>query len=63
MSFKAEYLCHNPVLSSFRTYDLVCNKSNTTGATSGAGTADPLTNDGALEFTARYLVVFVISNL
>jgi hypothetical protein len=45
----AEYLCHNPVLSSFRTYDLVCNKSNTTGATSGAGTADPLTNDGALE--------------
>ena len=26
------------ILSSFMTYDQVCNKSNTTGATSGAGT-------------------------
>ena len=30
---------HNPVISSFMTYHLICNKSNTTGATSGTGTA------------------------
>ena len=48
-----EYLCHkspwicsicfnhNPVLSSIMTYHQVCNKSNTTGATSKAGTAHP----------------------
>ena len=30
---------HNPVLSSFMTYHWICNKCNTTGATSGAGTA------------------------
>jgi hypothetical protein len=29
---------HFAVLSSFMTYHLVCNYSNTTGATSGAGT-------------------------
>jgi hypothetical protein len=45
-----EYLCHKwqricsvcryhyPVLSSFMTYHRVCNKSNTTGVNSGAGT-------------------------
>jgi len=45
------YLCHKwpricctsefPVLSSFMTYHRVCNQINTTGATSGAGTAYP----------------------
>jgi len=46
-----EYLCHKfpricsiyriykPVLSSFMTYHLLCNKSNTTGVASGAWTA------------------------
>ena len=32
---------HNPVLSSFMTYHWVCNKSNTTCATCGAGTLYP----------------------
>ena len=47
-------LNHNPVLSSFITYHQVSmlhqvfNKSNTTGVTSGAGTAYP---SGALKFT------------
>ena len=38
---KYEYVCrsHNPILSSFMTYHRVCNKSNTTDATCGAGTA------------------------
>ena len=48
-----EYLCHKwsrigatcrkhfPVLSSFTTYYRICNYINTTGATSGAGTAYP----------------------
>ena len=48
-----EYLCHkrpriffvgrnhNPVLSSFMTYHMVCNKNNTTDATCGAGSAYP----------------------
>jgi hypothetical protein len=36
------YICivccnHNPVISSFMMYNQVCNYSNTTGATSGAG--------------------------
>ena len=30
---------HSPVLSSFMTYHRVCNQINTTGVTSGAGTA------------------------
>jgi hypothetical protein len=38
----AHHCCnHNPVLSSFMTYQRVCNKSNTTGATSEAGTSSP----------------------
>jgi len=32
---------HNPVVSSFMTYQWVCNKSNMTGATCGPGTAHP----------------------
>ena len=32
---------HFPVLSSFMTYHRMCNQINTTGATSGAGTAYP----------------------
>ena len=32
---------HNPLLSSFMTYHRVCNKSNTTGETCGAGTDYP----------------------
>ena len=39
---------HFPVLSSLMTYHRVCNKINTTDATSGAGTAHP---SGAPEFT------------
>ena len=31
--------CHNLILSSFMTYHRLCNKSNMTGATSGAGTS------------------------
>ncbi len=42
---------HNPGLSSFVTYRLVCNKSNTMGATSGAGTAYP---SGTPEFTPGF---------
>ena len=34
-----EYRRHILVLSSFKTYHWVCNKSNTTGATCGAWTA------------------------
>ena len=45
------YNTHNPVLSSFMTYYLVCNKSNKTGVTSGAGIAYP---SGAPEFTPRF---------
>ena len=52
-SYVAEYLCpkwprvcsvcrkHNPVHSSFMTYNQVCNKSNTTGVKCGAGTEYP----------------------
>ena len=32
---------HNPILSSFLTYHWECNKSNTAGAASGAGTIYP----------------------
>jgi len=42
---------HNPVLSSFMTYHPVCNKSNRTGATLGAGTAHPY---GAHEFVPGF---------
>ena len=42
---------HLPVLSSFITYHRVCNKINTTGATSGAGTAYP---SGAPEFISVF---------
>jgi hypothetical protein len=43
---------HFPVLSSFMTYIRICNQTNTTGATSGAGTAYP---SGASEFTPGFL--------
>jgi len=39
---------HNLVLSSFMTHHWICNKSNTTGVTCGAGTVVP---SGAPEFT------------
>ena len=39
---------HNPILPAFMTYHWVCKKSNTTGATCGAGIAYP---SGAPEFT------------
>ena len=63
-----EYLCHqwwricslcsnqNPVLSSFVTDHRVCNKSNTTSVTCGAGTAYTF---GAPEFTPVLIVVRV----
>ena len=53
---------HFPVLSSFMTYPRVCNTINTTGTTSGAGTAYP---SGTPEFTpggvrvTRSLVLYV----
>ena len=45
--------CHKHflVLSSFMTYHQICNQINTTGATSGAGTANP---SGAPEFTSGF---------
>jgi hypothetical protein len=67
-----EYLCHKwpricstcrkhfPVLSSFTTYYRVCNHINTTGATSGAGTANP---SGAHEFTPGFSGVRVTRSL
>ena len=49
-------LCNlNSTLSSFMTYHLVCNNNNTTGVTSGAGTANPF---GASEVNS-VLVEFV----
>jgi len=39
---------HFPIISSFMTYHGVCNWSNMTGATSGAGIGYP---SGASEFT------------
>ena len=39
----------NPLLPSFMTYHLVCNKSNMTGVTCGSGTAYP---SGAPKFTS-----------
>jgi hypothetical protein len=56
---------HNLFLSSFMKYHRVCNKSNTTGVTGGAGTAYYL---GAPEFTsgfsgivvARWLIFFIV---
>ena len=59
-----EYLCHKwpricsvcrkhfPVLSSYMIYHRVCNYINTTGATSGAGTAYP---SGTPEFTPGFV--------
>jgi len=37
--FCSVYCNHKPVISSLITYHQVCSNSNTTGATSGAGTA------------------------
>ena len=45
------HLKHFPVLFSFMTYHRVCNQINTTGVTSGAGTAYP---SGAPEFTPGF---------
>ena len=42
---------HNTVFSSFTTYHIVCNKSNTTGATDGTGTVCP---SGEPEFTPGF---------
>jgi hypothetical protein len=56
------YLCHNwprirsvcrninPVISSFLTYHRVCDKSSTTGATRGTGTAFPSSEHGLTPF-------------
>ena len=49
-----------PVLSSFMTCHRVCNQINTTGATSGAGTAYP---SGAPEFTTGFHWVPVTRSL
>ena len=51
---------HFPVLSSFMTYHGVCNQINTTGATSGAGTAN---TSGAPEFTPVFSGVCVTGSL
>ena len=51
---------HFPVLSSFTTYYRVCKYINTTGATSGAGTAYP---SGASEFTPGFSGVRVTRSL
>ena len=49
---KVQYILYNiPVFSSFTTYHGVCNQINTTGVTSGAGTAYP---SGAPEFTPGF---------
>ena len=47
----------NPVLSLFVTYHPVCNKSNTTGATSGTETCY---RSGVPVFTSQFLVGFVL---
>ena len=51
---------HNPVLSSFMTYQRICNKSNITGATRGTGTAYPVS---AHEFTPVFGEVRVARSL
>ena len=51
---------HFPVISLFMTYHWVCNSSNRTGATSGAGTAYP---SWAPEFTPWFFVGFVSLDL
>ena len=65
MCHKSPRICstcreHFPVLSSFMTYHRVCNYINTTGATSGAGTACP---SGAPEFTLGFSGVRVTRSL
>jgi hypothetical protein len=50
---------HNPVFTSFMTYHCVCNHSNTTCATSGAGTGN---YSGAYELFPA-LVRFVLLDL
>ena len=51
---------HFMVLSSFMTYHQVCNQSNTTGSTSGTGTAYP---SGAPQFTPIFSGVCVTRSL
>jgi hypothetical protein len=51
---------HNPDLSSFMTYSPVCNRSNTTRAPRGAGTAYP---SGASEFIHGFIGVLVAQSL
>ena len=51
---------HNQVLPSFITYSPVCNRSNTTRAPRGAGTAYP---SGASEFIHGFIGVLVAQSL
>ena len=51
-------LNHNPLLSSFMTFQQVCNKSNTTDATGGAGTTYP---SGVHEFISGFSGVLQFS--
>ena len=53
-------ICHNSVFPLFMTYHRVCNKSNTTGATCGAGTDYPC---GAVEFTPCFYWLRVTRSL
>ena len=50
------FIYHNQVLPSFMTYSPVCNRSNTTRAPRGAGTAYP---SGASEFIHGFIGVLV----
>ena len=55
--FKYLNINPNPVLSSFMTYHRICNTSNTTDVTSGAGAAYP---PRAREFNPGFSGVCVI---
>jgi len=54
---------HNPVSSSFITFHRVCNVSNTTGATSGVGTAYPSTANEVTPVSCCSIVSFLCSVL
>jgi hypothetical protein len=60
MSQMTTDMLHFAVPSSFMTCHRACSYSNTTGATSGAGTFYP---SKALEFSLRFLVGFVFLDL
>ena len=53
-------VCHNPFLPSFMTQHLLCNKSNTTGTTSGAWTAYAKAFRSTRRVRSRILVEFVL---